>query len=83
MAKKPKTNLEGLELVLSTISAAELARQITERREKKGKPGISRAGVAKWRKNASPGVPIDYVQDVGDITLLTRDQISPEVFAIT
>lgn len=79
-APKPKTNLEGLELVLSLVSLRRLAQELTALRQERGKRGITHAGVAKWRENNDVGVPHEYVNDVCKITGLKPEQVRPQTY---
>jgi len=61
----PTTNAEGMNLVLTVIYRAELARRLN----------ISRAALTKWKE-----VPIKRVDEVSRITGLPREHILPEMF---
>ena len=63
----PKTNAEGLALVLTKISRAELAKELN----------LSRQLIYRWDE-----IPFKYVLDVERITGVPRNQIVPQTAAI-
>lgn len=64
---KPKTNAEGLALVLTKITRPELARRLD----------LSRQLLHRWDH-----VPLKYLLKVEQITGIPRDQILPEMAAL-
>lgn len=62
---KPKTNSEGLALVLTKITRPDLARHLE----------LSRQFLHKWDE-----VPIKYLKQVEQITGVPREDILPEIF---
>lgn len=66
MAKKHPTDEDGLELVLTLVTKAELARGL----------GIQKQNLTRWKR-----VPPHHVAKVAELTGLPREQILPSMFA--
>ena len=66
MSKKPTTDEQGLALVLSKATKAEIARHL----------GIKKQNLTRWKK-----VPPHYVAPISELTGLPREYILPSVFA--
>ena len=66
MVKKPKPDEEGLALVLTKTSRAEIARHL----------GIAKQNLTRWKK-----VPANHVSKVAELTGLSRAEILPSLFA--
>jgi len=67
MAKKqPKTDEDGLALVLTIMTRAEIARGL----------GIKKQNLTRWKR-----VPPNHVPKVAELTGLPREQICPSLFA--
>jgi hypothetical protein len=64
--KKPKTDEDGFELVLTKTTRAEIARHL----------GIKKQNLTRWRK-----VPPHHVPKISELTGLARDQILPSLYA--
>ena len=66
MAKKHPTDEDGLTLVLTLVTKAELARGL----------GIQKQNLTRWKR-----VPPHHVAKVAELTGLPREQILPSMFA--
>lgn len=66
MSKRPKTDEEGLALVLTKVTKAEIARRLD----------IKKQNLTRWKK-----VPPHYVAQISEMTGLPREYILPSVFA--
>ena len=66
MSKKPKTDEEGLALVLSRTTKAEIARRLD----------IKKQNLTRWKK-----VPPHYVAQISEMTGLSKGHILPSLFA--
>ena len=66
MSKKPRTDEEGLALLLTKTTKADIARHL----------GIKKQNLTRWKK-----VPPHYVAQLSELTGLPREYILPSVFA--
>lgn len=66
MSKKPKTDEEGFELVLTKLSRAEIARGL----------GIKKQNLTRWKR-----VPPHHVTKLAQLTGLAREDILPSMYA--
>jgi hypothetical protein len=66
MTKKPKTDEEGLELLLTKMTKAEIAAHL----------GIKKQNLTRWK-----AVPAKYVPDLAKASGLPREYILPSIFA--
>lgn len=66
MSAKPKTDEQGLALLLTKASKAEIARHL----------GIKKQNLTRWKK-----VPPHYVPQLSELTGLPREYILPSLFA--
>lgn len=66
MSKKTKTDEEGLALVLTKTTRAEIARVL----------GIKKQNLTRWKR-----VPSHHVAKISELTGLAREQILPSLFA--
>lgn len=64
--KKPRTDEEGLELVLTKVTKAQIAAHL----------GIAKQNLTRWK-----AVPPKYVPQLSALTGLPREHILPSVFA--
>lgn len=64
--KKPKTDEDGLTLVLTKATRAEIARHL----------GIRKQNLTRWTK-----VPVNHVRAVAELTGIPREIILPSMFA--
>ncbi|HWW61838.1 MAG TPA: hypothetical protein VN181_10760 [Thermoanaerobaculia bacterium] len=63
---RPRTDEEGLALLLTKTTKAEIARHL----------GIKKQNLTRWKK-----VPPHYVADLSKLTGLPREYILPSLFA--
>lgn len=66
MSKKPKTDEEGLKLVLTIVTRSEIARHL----------GIKKQNLTRWTR-----VPPHHVVKIAELTGLSREDILPSMFA--
>lgn len=66
MKNRPKTDEEGLALLLTKTTKAEIARHL----------GIKKQNLTRWKK-----VPPHYVAQLSELTKLPREFILPSLFA--
>jgi hypothetical protein len=66
MSKKPRTDEEGLELLLTKVNKAQIAAHL----------GIKKQNLTRWK-----AVPAKYVPPLSELTGLPREHILPSVFA--
>jgi hypothetical protein len=66
MSKKPKTDEEGLALLLTKVTKAQIAAHL----------GIKKQNLTRWK-----AVPPKYVPQLSELTGLPREYILPSLFA--
>jgi len=66
MTKKPKTDEEGLELLLTRVTKAAIADHL----------GIKKQNLTRWK-----AVPAKYVPQLATLSGLPREYILPSIFA--
>lgn len=66
MVKKPKTDEEGLALVLTMVTRSQIADYL----------GIKKQNLTRWTR-----VPPHHVPKVAELTGLAREQILPSMYA--
>lgn len=66
MTKKPKTDEEGLALVLTKMTRTEIATGL----------GIAKQNLSRWKR-----VPSNHVARVAELTGLSKAEILPSLFA--
>jgi hypothetical protein len=66
MSKRPKTDEEGLDLLLTKVTKAQIAAHLQ----------IKKQNLTRWK-----AVPAKYVPELSKLTGLPREYILPSVFA--
>jgi len=66
MSKKPTTDEQGLALLLTKVTKAQIAAHL----------GIKKQNLTRWKK-----VPPHYVAQLSELTGLPREHILPTVFS--